>query len=143
MAQVEFRFFDGALPIYKKQAICENAEGFVFRVHYPNEVDSRRILHGLRLRPGDVTCAVSVLDTSLSKSDAQYELEISEGSDNWPRNEEGLILPHDEAKIVLDKRAEQISILLRKIFPDVSHNIFEVTGQATGWVQYKPEPELS
>lgn len=130
MAQIELRFFN-ELKRKDKRAIAELVIPAVAKVHYAFDVVS----------PGDITLDVPLLNTSLSVSDADFELEISEGSDNWPRDEYGKLLAHDPAKAVLDERAQKISdaILEEKRLRNLSHNIFEVTGIATGWLQYKAE----
>jgi hypothetical protein len=126
MAQVELRFFEDLGE--NKADIARVTELTVANVHYGQETVS----------PGDITLVVPVLDLGLSKSDANFELEISEGSDNWPRDAEGKLLVDLLAEEALQERAERISAALRKTFSHFSHNIFEVNGLATGWVQYKP-----
>lgn len=129
MAQIELRFLTD-FETEKKRDIADLSKAVVNLVHYGNE----------ELAPGDVSLFVPVLDLGLSDSDAEYELEISEGSDNWPKDAAtGLYLAPDLAKDVLEDRARLISKALREAFADDSHNIFEVDGIATGWVQYKPE----
>ena len=80
------------------------------------------------LQPGDITLVVPVLNTRLSKSDADYEVEISEGSDNWPSRVANV-----------QKRAVKLSKLLQIGFPELYHNIFDVTGIGTGWASYRLE----
>lgn len=133
MAQVELRFFT-LFGDSKRLAIAQLSKATVAKVHY--DIDE--------VSPGDITLVVPELDTDLSESDANYELEISESSDHWPRDPEtGELLVHDLAEAVLKERAERISMALREVFVNNSHNIFEVNGMATGWVPYKPElPQL-
>lgn len=139
MAQVELRFFDQGLGNEAKAGICDFAQGVVFRTHYPDDVAERERPSGiLTLQPGDITLVVPQLNYGLSRSDAQYELEISEGSDNWPRDEHGQLLAEEAARAALQARADRISQSLRQAYGMYSHNIFEVTGQGTGWAQYKP-----
>ena len=129
MAQIELRFFTPT-ERSKKLEIARLSMATVAMVHYGIEIIS----------PGDITIAVPLLDTELSDSDANYELEISEGSDNQPKDPlTGELLVHDLAQEVLNERAIRISTALRKVFRRDSHNIFEVTGITTGWVQYKPD----
>ncbi|HUC95731.1 MAG TPA: hypothetical protein VMR76_02100 [Candidatus Saccharimonadia bacterium] len=131
MAQIELRFLTD-FDTDKKRLLADISKYIVNIVHY-GKVD---------LEPGDVSLFVPVLDTELSDSDAEYELEISEGSDNWPKDARtGLYLAPDLAKDALEDRARIISGTLRKTFAAHAHNIFEVNGIATGWVQYKPGQE--
>ncbi len=141
MAQVELKFFSDIEREIRIE-IAKLIIPAVAKVHYDLDFVS----------PGDVTLVVPVLDVDLSESDADFELEISEGSDNWPKTDDinsfhgldmasGSILMHDSVKQILDERAKSISAALLdserlRVF---SHNIFEVTGIATGWLQYKPE----
>ena len=140
MAQVEIRFFDPEIPTVDKQAIADTTQGLVFCIHYPNEVRSRRTVHGIRLLPGDITLIVPALDTDISNSDAQYELEITEGSDNWPKNG-AMGRTRNAARVATQARADRVSQALRVVHPTFSHNVFEVNGFATGWTQYKPSGE--
>lgn len=129
MAQIELRFF-APFDSDKQRAIAHLCKTVVAKVHY--DIDE--------ISAGDVTLIIPQLNASLSESDASYELEISESSDNWPKDSAtGEFLAHDTANQALNKRAELISATLRKAYPGDSHNIFEVTGIATGWVQYKPK----
>ena len=135
MAQIVLRFLADFEPGVKKE-IADLARLAVAKVHY--DIDQPG--------PGDISLFVPVLDTASSDSDAAYELEISEGSDNWPRDPKtGLYLAYGlggekgPAELALDDRAERISITLSSAFASHPHNIFEVTGFATGWYQYKTE----
>ena len=129
MAQIELRFFT-ALEPDKMLGIARVAKAAVANAHYGLDEPG----------PGVITLIVPSLAIDMSESDASYELEISESSDNWPRDPAtGELLTHDPATEALGKRAEVISAALRASFASESHNIFEVTGIATGWVQYKPE----
>lgn len=125
VAQIELRFFDPEIPVDIKRAVATEIVKIVFSVHYPNEIASRAEQGALHLMPGDVTLVVPVIDTELSQSDAQFEAEITEGSSNWPQTQSEL-----------QERADRISNVLASRFEDVSHNIFEVNGLGTGWVQY-------
>jgi hypothetical protein len=134
MAQIELRFLT-ELERDSKREICSLAKLAVAKVHYGIDAP----------KPGDVSLFVPFLDLEHSDSDAAYELEISEGSDNWPRDPAtGLYLAYGNgaqdgpAEMALDERAKRISDVLSEVFPTEPHNIFEVTGIATGWFQYKP-----
>ncbi len=135
MAQIVLRFLADLKPGTKIE-IARLAKFAVAKVHY--DIDQPV--------PGDVSLFVPVLDTVSSDSDAEYELEISEGSENWPRDPKtGLYLPYGTsgekgpAELALDDRARLISEILASTFASYPHNIFEVTGIATGWYQYKPK----
>ena len=144
MAQIELRFFNPSIDSEVKRTICDVAQTTVFRVHYPDDVPARRTGGGgILLKSGDITLAVPILDTSFSISDADYELEISEGSDNWPADADGEYLAGKAAAMALEQRAERISSALAGVQQGLAHNIFEVNGQATGWVQYKPDGTIA
>ena len=84
MAQIVLRFLVD-FEYGTKKEVANLAKLAVAKVHY--DIDQPR--------PGDVSLFVPVLDTASSDSDAAYELEISEGSDNWPRDPKtGLYLPY-------------------------------------------------
>ncbi len=138
MAQVELRLFNPDMSFEKKQRLCEFVQTSVFRVHYPEELPDRRTGSGIVLKPGDITLVVPRLETGLSVSDADFELEISEGSDNWPKDESGSYLLGNAMQEALEQRASRISKAIQGAHGAYSHNIFEVNGQGTGWVQYKP-----
>jgi hypothetical protein len=134
MAQIVLRFLVD-FEVGAKKGIVNLAKLAVARVHY--DID--------QLAPGDVSLFVPILDIASSDSDAAYELEISEGSENWPRDPKtGLYLPYGmsgekgPAELALDDRAKRISDILSSAFASDPHNVFEVTGIATGWYQYKP-----
>ena len=127
MAQVELRFFDEEIERETKLHIADASELIVANVHYDQDP-----------RPGMITMVVPILDTDLSQSDASYELEISEDSKNWPCDEAGQLLIGIMAKKALQARAECISRYLAGLYADLSHNIFEVNGQATARTPYKP-----
>ncbi len=135
MAQIVLRFLRD-FECETKKEIANLAKLAVAKVHYDLDEPA----------PGDVSLFVPVLDIATSDSDAVYELEISEGSDNWPRDPKtGLYLAYGlngekgPAELALDDRAKRISDVLIGAFAADPHNIFEVTGIATGWYQYKPE----
>lgn len=139
MAQVELRFFGQAIEADARRELCELVQTTVFGVHYPEMVDSRQARHGvIMLHPGDITLSVPILDIELSSSDADYELEISEGADNWPKDKNGVHLMGKSAEEVLQARAERISTALVSLYAGFSHNVFEVSAYGTGWAQYKP-----
>jgi hypothetical protein len=135
MAQIVLRFLVDFEYGIKKE-VANLAKLAVAKVHY--DIDQPT--------PGDISLFVPILDIASSDSDAAYELEISEGSDNWPRDPKtGLYLSYGlsgekgPAELALDDRAKRISEVLSGAFASDSHNVFEVTGIATGWYQYKPE----
>jgi hypothetical protein len=135
MAQILLRFLVD-FEFGTKKEIANLAKLAVAKVHY--DID--------QLAPGDVSLFVPILDIASSDSDAAYELEISEGSENWPRDPKtGLYLPYGvsgekgPAELALDDRAKRISEILSGAFASDPHNVFEVTGIATGWYQYNPE----
>ena len=142
MAQIELRFFDDTIETDKKRQLCDFLMKEVFTVHYPSLVEERTQDGKLVLAPGDISLVVPVLDTDLSQSDAQFEVEITEGSANWPQDASGEMLSHQEAKHQTQERAQKISTALTTICAEYSHNIFEVNGVATGWVSYKPKPGM-
>jgi hypothetical protein len=135
MAQIVLRFLVDFEYGIKKE-VANLAKLAVAKVHY--DIDQPA--------PGDISLFVPILDIASSDSDAVYELEISEGSDNWPRDPKtGLYLSYGlsgekgPAELALDDRAKRISEVLSGAFASEPHNVFEVTGIATGWYQYKPE----
>ncbi len=136
MAQVVLRFFR-EFELETQLEIADLSKTAVAKVHYDIEAD--------QLKPDDVTLADQALNIRTSSSSAAYELEVSEGSDNWPRDPEtGLYLPYGNGKakgpmeLALDERGRRVSAVLSEVFPRLPHNIFEVTGVATGWYMYKP-----
>lgn len=127
MAQVEVRFFED-IGREVQRDLAKACVGIVALTHY-----------GItEPRPGDITLVVPLLDAELSSSDAAYEVEISSSSDDWPRNDAGSLLAEEAARAYLDDRAQHISEALQELHSGYAHNIFEVTGVATGWCQYKP-----
>ena len=132
MAQVELRIFDEGLknsPKGSLRDLCAVVMRNVNWVHYRKGED--------RL---DITLVVPELDTSLSYSDAAFELEVSEGSSNWPAERvvpHGLQVEGDPVAAQLDYRARLTSYLITRdcTLARVPHNIFEVTGVGTGWYQ--------
>lgn len=134
MAQAILRVFESKVYQASMEDLCETVKREVFKTHYPHLVRERELsrtpLLGLlipELLPGDVTLVVPQLDMRFSDSDADFEVEVSEGSDNWPFSQSDV-----------QKRAERLSGMIEFAFPQFAHNIFEVTGNGTGWVQYKP-----
>lgn len=123
--RLNYVFFDPNMEVSTQQALAAALPKIVFRVHYPDDVASRMRDDKLILAPGDITLVVPVIDRSISQSNAQFEVEITEGSSNWP-----------ETQPEVQARAERVSELLAALFGEISHNIFEVNGVATGWVQY-------
>lgn len=117
-----------------KRSFYEAAYDIVNEVHYENEPDARAV--------GDVSVIVSTPENlSLGiEPDFDIELMIMEGSDNWP-NIEGVLLGHDEAKVILDDRAKRISDALKELFPAPSHAVME-NAQGTGWATYNGNYDL-
>ena len=135
MAQAILRIFTPGIVESKGERLSRTVEVLVFCTHYPDLAESRTVDFTfptrrpvMVLQPGDITLVVPVLNTRLSKSDADYEVEISEGSDNWPSRVANV-----------QKRAVKLSKLLQIGFPELSHNIFDVTGIGTGWASYRLE----
>lgn len=111
-----------------KRKLYEATYDIVNTVHYENPPEQRSA--------GDVSVIITTPENMFLSIDPDfdYELMIMEGSDNWPAVD-GMLLAHDEAKLVLDERALRISTALRELFPAPSHAVME-NAQATGWVTY-------
>lgn len=135
------------ISIFNEEMYCDRAvaKQFVWAVmHAVGYVHYGTI----KLEPGDITVRTLPLDLELSTSKADYELNITEGSDNWPRRraepvvgesalQDGdVLLDHDSAAKVLDNRARRISVMMMNLsaLARRPHNIFEQTGIATGWL---------
>jgi hypothetical protein len=136
MAQVEVRAFNPSMPDGILDDLANALPKLAFKVHYPEDAVKQTKDSDLILNDGDITSVFYEINRSRSSSDADYEIEVSEGSDNWPRGENGELLGYDEMVAALNDRAERISQGLRDLFGGYSHNIFEVNGVATGWYQY-------
>ena len=137
MAQVEMRVFNDEMWADSNRgrlkALKEQVKKIVADVHY-----------GIKeAGPGDVTIVVPLLDTELSESDADFEVEVSEGSDNWPSRSKDLGTVSFRGKTpekIVQGRAVMISkAIIAAGYHDLSHNVFVGTGDGTGWQQYKPE----
>jgi hypothetical protein len=133
MARVEVDLFQPFSSGFKRR-LYEATYDVVNYVHYASPASERKV--------GDVSVLFRTPDNlGLGITpDFDIELMIMEGSDNWPRCGEGELLVHDEAKKVLDERAERISRALRELFPAPSHAVME-NAQATGWVTYMGKPD--
>ncbi|MEM6997711.1 MAG: hypothetical protein AAF413_02250 [Patescibacteria group bacterium] len=131
MAQVELRLFDEELkgsPRAGLRDLCAVVMRSVNWVHYKKGEDEL-----------DITLVVPELSVDLCHSDAAFELEITEGSSNWPKDLTATSGRSDMWSVVgqLEHRAKLISYMITRDseLARAPHNIFEVTGVGTGWFQ--------
>lgn len=146
MARVALDLFRPFCTNFKRE-LYEATYDIVNDVHYENLADKRQ--------KGDVSVIMRTSENVVLgiEPDFDFELMIMEGSDNWPRKEvivagpngseqrDTVLMSHDEAKVVLNLRADRISVALRELFGGPSHAVME-NAQATGWATYGGDRSL-